>query len=94
MKHYYQKFLKDFEESFYLHATLGIILSSCLGAAAAMMVLMNGHAFPQMFQLFIITCICMGFNTTVLANLKTKIVFNTLVTSILLNTALIIFYIF
>ncbi|AVR47568.1 hypothetical protein C7S20_18985 [Christiangramia fulva] len=91
---YYQKFLSDFQESFYMHATLGIILSSCLGAAAAMLVLMNGHALLQMVQLFVITCICMGFNTTVLANLKPKVVFNTLMTSLVLNTAFILYYIF
>ena len=90
----YHQILKDFEESFYMHATLGIILSSCLGAAAAMLVLMHGHEVGEMIQLFIITCVCMGFNTTVLANLKSKVVFNTLLLSIILNTVFIILHIF
>lgn len=89
----YHQLLKDFEESFYLHATLGIILSSCLGAAAAMAVLMHGHDMAEMLQLFIITCVSMGFNTTVLANLKSKVVFNSLLLSIILNSVFIILHI-
>lgn len=90
----YNQILEDFEESFYMHATLGIILSSCLGAAAAMLVLKQGHDVAEMIQLFLITCVCMGFNTTVLANLKSKVVFNTLLLSIILNTVFIILHIF
>lgn len=76
-----------------MHATLGIILSSCLGAASAMLVMINGNSLIEMFQIFLITSVCMGFNATVLANLKPKIVFNSLLISLFLNVAIIIYYI-
>jgi len=89
----YKKVFIDFEKMYYAHATLGIILSSCLGGAAAMLILINGHGFNEMFQLFLVTSVCMGFNTTVLACLKPKIVFNSLILSILINLFFIIYYI-
>lgn len=89
----YQKALVDFETMYYAHATLGIILSSCLGGAAAMLILMSGHGVSQMIQLFLVTTVCMGFNTTVLACLKTKTVFNSLIISILISVFFITYHI-
>lgn len=71
------------------HATLGIIASSCLGSIAAMLVLMKGHAFINMFELFLIVVVCMGFNASVLAQMKPKFVFNTLIVSLSVSTLLI-----
>lgn len=82
----------DFENEYLMHATLGIILSSCLGAGAAMMVLMTGHGFSQMAQVFLLTAVCMGFNTTVLASLKPKIVFNSLMISLVVSALTIIYH--
>lgn len=90
---FYKKMFADFEEMYYMHATLGIILSSCLGAGAAMLVLVTGHGFSQMVQVFLLTAVCMGFNTTVLAGLKPKIVFNSLLISLALSTILIIYHV-
>lgn len=84
----------DFEHEYLMHATLGIILSSCLGAGAAMMVLMTGHGFSEMFQVFLLTAVCMGFNTTVLAGLKPKIVFNSLMISLVVSALIIIYHLF
>lgn len=91
---FYNKMYLDFEKEYLMHATLGIILSSCLGAAAAMMVLMHGHGFSEMAQVFMLTAVCMGFNTTVLANLKPKIVFNSLMISLAVSVLTIIFHLF
>jgi hypothetical protein len=77
---------------YYAHATLGIILSSCLGGAAAMLILISGHGFAEMFQLFLVTIACLGFNTTILACLKHKIVFNALIISILVSTFFITYH--
>jgi|AntDeeMinimDraft_5_1070356.scaffolds.fasta_scaffold00272_16 hypothetical protein len=89
---FYSKIYSDFKTEYLMHATLGIILSSCLGAAAAMMVLMNGNGFLEMFQLFILVVVCMGFNATVLANLNTKVIFNWLLVSLLASVATIILH--
>ncbi|MDG3582937.1 MULTISPECIES: hypothetical protein [Galbibacter] len=87
----YHKYLSVFEKSFYLYISFGILLSSCMGGAAAMVVLMKGFGFVEMFQLFIITCICMGYNTAVLANLKPKTTYTILLISVLLSILVITF---
>jgi len=79
----YQKLLTDFDELFLGYASLGIIASSCIGSVAAMLILMQGHTFINMFQLFIVVTVCMGFNATVLAQLSHKFVFNSLIVSVL-----------
>ncbi len=74
----YNKLYYDFEQMYLGYATLAIILTSCVGGAAAMVILMNGHGFSQMVQLFLAVAACMWYNTTILANLKPKIIFNSL----------------
>lgn len=90
----YRSLYKDFEQMYLGYATVAIILSSCLGSAAAMVVLMNGHDFVQMFQLFLIVVVCMGYNSTVLANLKPKHIFNALVLSIVVSSVLLLLNVF
>lgn len=89
---FYNKLYVDFKHDYLMHATLGIVLSSCLGAAAAMMVLMQGHGVSEMIQLFVLVTVCMGFNATVLANMKTKVVFNSLMLSLVVSALMIIFH--
>lgn len=87
---FYQKQLSEFTRDFYAGASTGIIVSSCLGSIAAMLVLMNGHALADMIQLGIIVVVCMWFNASVLAQLKPKFVFNSLLISILVSTTFIL----
>ena len=87
---FYYKLYKDFEELYVGYSAVAIILSTCLGAAAAMVILMNGHDFVQMFQLFLVVAVSMIYMVTVLAQLKPKFVFNTLIVSILLSTILLL----
>ncbi len=94
MMNFYQKQLSDFTRDFYAGASTGIILSSCLGSIAAMLVLMNGHALAEMIQLGLIVVVCMWFNASVLAQLKAKFVFNSLIFSILVSTTFILINIF
>lgn len=86
----YRTLLQDFKEMSYAYMTLGIILSSCLGSAAAMVILMNGYDFVQMIQLFLVVSVCMGYNATVLANMRPKFVFNALLLSVIMSTILLI----
>lgn len=90
----YNALYKDFEELYVGYSALAVILSSCIGSAAALVILMNGHDVFQMVQLFLVVMVCMGYNATVLAQLKPKIVFNSLIISILLSTVLIIYNVF
>lgn len=86
----YNRYLKIFEKSFYLYISFGILLSSCIGGVAAMLVLMRGTGPIEMFELFLITCLCMGFNTSVLANLKPKITYNILISSVVVSVIIIL----
>ena len=85
----YQNLLVDFEEGYYPYATAGIIVSSCVGSIAAMMVLMQGHAVVNMIELFLVVVVCMGYNAAVLAQLKPKHVLNSFILSIVISTILI-----
>ena len=87
---FYQKQLSEFTRDFYAGASTGIIVSSCLGSIAAMLVLMNGHSLAEMLQLGLIVVVCMWFNASVLAQLKAKFVFNSLIISILVSTTFIL----
>ena len=86
----YKNLYEDFEQLFLGYSTLGIILSSCLGSAAAMVVLMNGHDFMQMFQLFLIVVVAMGYNSAFLAQMKPKFVFNSLILSLATSSILLV----
>lgn len=86
----YQNLFEDFKEMYLGHAALAIILSSCLGSIAAMLVLMQGHELIDMIQLFIVVAVCMGFNATVLAQLKPKLVFNSLILSLAVSSLFIL----
>jgi hypothetical protein len=90
----YNALYQDFEELFVGYSALAVILSSCIGSAAALVILMNGHDVFQMVQLFLVVVVCMTYNATVLAQLKPKIVFNSLIISLVVSTVLIIYNVF
>lgn len=86
----YNKLYKDFEDLFVGYSAVAIILSSCLGAASAMVILMNGHDLIQMFQLFVVVAVCMIYMVSVLAQMKPKFVFNTLILSLVVSSLLLL----
>lgn len=86
----YQEFYGKFEYGFFASCTLGILVSSCLGGIAAMAVLQNGTSPMQVFQLFLVVASCMMFNGSVLSQQKPKVVFNLMLLSFALNSALAI----
>lgn len=86
----YQKQLSDFHQDYFAGATTGILVSSCLGSVAAMLILMNGHAVIEMIQLGLVVVVCMWYNAAVLAQLKTKFVFNSLIVSLLVSAIFIL----
>ena len=71
-------------------AAMAVIGQSCLGGAAAMYVLANGTSITQMIQLAIIVLACVFANTSILAQMKHKIVFNLIILSAFISIALIL----
>jgi len=84
----YYKFFEDFKELYIGSSALAIILSSCLGSIAVMLILINGNKLPQMIEIFLVVSVCMAYNTSVLSQQKPKFVFNSLIIS--LSTSLIL----
>ena len=86
----YNNYFARFKEKYLMLVPITIILQSCLGSAAVMYVLMNGNEGVFLAQLFIIVCICMIYNASVLAQLNLKTIFNLLIASIVVNSLIII----
>jgi len=86
----YNKQLLEFKRDFFAGATTGILVSSCLGSIAAMLILMNGHTAIDMIQLGLVVIASMWYNASVLAQLKARFVFNSLIVSIVLSISFIL----
>lgn len=87
----YTQYYKEFEEKYTMYIPLTIILQSCIGGIAAMYILMNGlDTIAGLVQLFLCVIITSFYNAAILAQLREKWVFNTLLLSLLLNIAFII----
>ncbi|NJW52324.1 hypothetical protein [Salinimicrobium oceani] len=86
----YNTLYKDFEDLFVGYSAVAIILTTCLGAAAVMVILMNGHDLIQMLQLFLVLVGAMAYLVSVLSQMKAKFVFNSLILSLLLSVLLLV----
>ncbi|MDX1602637.1 MAG: hypothetical protein R3209_06170 [Salinimicrobium sediminis] len=86
----YNTLYKDFEGLYVGYSAVAVILTACLGAAAAMVILMNGHDFIQMAQLFIVLVGAMAYLVSVLSQMKAKFVFNALILSLALSSILLL----
>jgi len=87
---YYTKYLSDFQNRYSLYIPLFIIFQSCLGSVAAMYILMNSTKTFHFFELILCVSVCMIYNSSVLAQVKSKWVFNLLILSVIVNTFLIL----
>ncbi|MCI9846740.1 hypothetical protein [Flavobacterium pectinovorum] len=86
----YQTTFNIFNKNYMGSAAMAVIAQSCLGGAAAMYVLANGTSILQMIQLAVIVLACVFANTSILAQMKHKVIFN----FILASTFLSILFIF
>lgn len=86
----YQKSLQDFQRGYMGFATLAIIGQSCLGGAAAMYILQNGTSLIQMTQLALVVLACSIVNGSILAQQKPKLVFNLIISSVVISMAMIL----
>ena len=82
----YQKYLNNYARGYMGYNTLAVLGQSCLGGITAMFVLQNGTSPVQMFQLFLVTILCSGFNGAVLSQQKPKVIFNLLIATVIANT--------
>lgn len=86
----YQTTFENFNKNYMGSAAMAVIGQSCLGGAAAMYVLANGTSITQMIQLAIIVLACVFANTSILAQMKHKMVFNLIILSAFISIALIL----
>lgn len=86
----YKKTFMQFEELYYASIVLGIIASSCVGSIAASLALTDSNGIIDIFQLCLAVAASMWFNASVLAQLKHKVVFNSLIASLAVNSLIII----
>ena len=95
IKNIYGQTFNEFKKRQLGYSTIAIIGQSCLGSAAAMLLLMgNMEMALKMTILFFVTIFCMAFNGAVLAQLKPLTTFNLLILSIVFSTLVIIAHIF
>ncbi|KRD10842.1 hypothetical protein ASE21_03735 [Flavobacterium sp. Root901] len=86
----YQTTFDIFNRNYMGSAAMAVIGQSCLGGAAAMYVLANGTSLLQMVQLAVIVLACIFVNTSILAQMKHKVVFNLLILSSILSVVFIL----
>ena len=86
----YQNLLAEFKSMQTGYSTIAIIGQSCLGSIAAMMVLMSDLSQLALLSLlFLVTIFCMAYNAAVLAQLKSKTMFDLLILSVLFSGTVI-----
>lgn len=86
----YQTTFDVFNRNYMGSAAMAVIGQSCLGGAAAMYVLSNGTSITQMLQLAVIVLACVFANTSILAQMKHKVIFNLIIASALLSIFFIV----
>lgn len=90
-KNIYSKLFREYKRGQMGYAAIAIIGESCLGSAAAMVLLMGGlEMVLKMILLFLVTIFCMAYNGAVLAQLKPLSTFNLLIISLVFNTFIIL----
>jgi hypothetical protein len=87
-----KQLLLEYEENFYMYIPLTIILQSCIGSIAAMLILETGTTVVNFFALFMCVIICMAYNGALMAGIKKVFSFWILMASLIINCLLILLY--
>ena len=90
----YDNLLTEFKREQTGYVFIAVIMQSCIGAVAAMVLLLDGPTLTNLTLLFVVTMLCMAYNGAVLAQLKSKLTFNLLILSIVFSCAVIVAYLF
>lgn len=86
-----QKMNQVFFKEYMANAVLGIILSSCLGSLAAMVILIDGFTAFNVIHLTWIVSICMLYNMAFIVHLKPKFVSGLLYVSVISSLLTILY---
>jgi hypothetical protein len=81
---------KEFNHNLFMYIPLTIILQSCLGSVAAMMILAQGTTLISGIELTLCVVLCMVYNAALLAQLKSDTGFWLLMASLAGNSVLIL----
>ncbi|MBW1298925.1 hypothetical protein [Aquimarina litoralis] len=84
MQKLYVKFSKDWQDHFMMYAALSIIVSTCLGGIAVFTIFQNGSRMLQFAELLMVVTLCTGLLASILTVQKPKIVFHTLLGSLII----------
>lgn len=91
----YNKLLAEFKREQTGYSAIAIIVQSCIGSVAAMLLLMGDlQVFPKLSLLFLVIMLCMSYNASVLAQLRSKTTFNLLILSLLFSISIITWNLF
>lgn len=90
----YNKLYKTFEEKTLMYSMIGVLVSSSMGGAAAMLALYQGHGFAEMFQVGLLVAVCMGFNATILSDRSPKTIFTWLAISLAVSIVILAIHLF
>ncbi|HZJ18913.1 MAG TPA: hypothetical protein VFD35_00990 [Pricia sp.] len=93
-KKVYNNLLTEFKREQMGYASIAIIPQSCIGAVAAMMLLLSGLTIINLILLFVVTMLCMAYTGAVLAQFKSKTTFNLLILSVVFSCIVIIAHLF
>lgn len=85
----YQKMYNTFEKDYLMYAMAGVLVTSSVGAAGAMLALHQGHGLLQMIQVTLCAAGCMMFDAAILANRGPKTVFKLFWISIIISTIIV-----
>ncbi|WP_421812423.1 hypothetical protein [Flagellimonas sp.] len=89
----HKRLSEEFKKGQMGYSAIAIIGQSCLGSAAAMVLLMGEmDIILKMILLFFVTIFCMAFNGAVLAQLKSLTTFNLLIVSVVFSALVILLH--
>lgn len=80
----------DFTRNIAGYSSMGILLSTCLGAFAIMMTLSFGNGLLQMGIVLLTVAVCSAHNAAILTVQKPLMIYRLLVVSTLVNLAIIL----
>lgn len=87
----YLNLLKEFKSKEIGYTAIAILGQSCIGSIAVMLLMM--HEMPRLLKaglLFLIIIFSMFYNAAVISQIKSKIVFDLLIISVLISITIII----
>lgn len=85
----YTKALKDFETGFLGYAPLTMMVLTCLGSISVMY-LLKDNSSTTIYELALCVVACMGYNATILGQMKKKFAFNTLIFATIVNLIILV----